>query len=482
MTALSSARTQQQGTSVTNQQGVLSKHPGQIDLVSRGLDVGLLFLSLMLAYECIDQEWTDRTTVVMLVGALAFEVFAAMLGLYSSQRSKTLGTQYRNVMLALLGTFAFLAISAYASNRFRTAIPREAFLWWLCFSALLLCSTRLVYRTALRILRKHGFNTRCAAIVGSGQLGLVLAQKLQENPWMGVRVSGLYDVSPPPLEGAHNMPWRGNIENLVYNARQGLYEHIYIALPLNQQETIKTLTDQLSDTAASVYFVPDIFVFDLMNARHNDISGIPVISIYDTPFSTTDAFLKRIFDIGFSMIALVMISPVMVATSLAIKLTSPGPVIFRQKRYGLDGKPIEVWKFRSMTTMDNGTTVKQATRNDTRITPMGAFLRRTSLDELPQFINVLQGSMSIVGPRPHAVAHNEEYRKLIKGYMLRHKVKPGITGWAQINGWRGETDTLDKMQKRVEYDLHYIRNWSVGLDIKIVLMTVFKGFTNKNAY
>lgn len=467
---------------MTNQQGVLSKHPGQIDLVSRGLDVSLLFLSLMLAYECIDQEWTDRTTVVMLVGALAFEVFATMSGLYNSQRSKTLGTQYRDVVLVLLGTFAFLAISAYASNRFRTAIPREAFLWWLCFSALLLCSTRLIYRNALRFLRKHGFNTRCAAIVGTGQLGLVLAQKFQENPWMGVRVSGFYDTSPPSPEGANDMPWRGNIENLVYNARQGLYEHIYIALPLDQQETIKALTDQLSDTAASVYFVPDIFVFDLMNARHNDINGIPVISIYDTPFSTADALLKRTFDISFSLVALAVISPVMLATALAIKLTSAGPVIFRQKRYGLDGKPIEVWKFRSMTVMDNGTTVKQATRNDVRITRVGAFIRRTSLDELPQFINVLQGNMSIVGPRPHAVAHNEEYRKLIKGYMLRHKVKPGITGWAQINGWRGETDTLEKMQKRVEFDLAYIRNWNIWLDIKIVFLTIFKGFVNHNAY
>jgi putative colanic acid biosynthesis UDP-glucose lipid carrier transferase len=172
----------------------------------------------------------------------------------------------------------------------------------------------------------------------------------------------------------------------------------------------------------------------------------------------------------------------MLVIAAAVKITSPGPVIFKQIRYGLDGKAIKVWKFRSMSTMDNGSSVKQATKNDARITPLGAFLRRTSLDELPQFINVLQGQMSIVGPRPHAVAHNEEYRKLIKGYMLRHKVKPGITGWAQINGWRGETDTLDKMEKRVEYDLAYIRNWTVWLDVKIVFLTVFKGFINKNAY
>ncbi len=172
----------------------------------------------------------------------------------------------------------------------------------------------------------------------------------------------------------------------------------------------------------------------------------------------------------------------MLFLALLVKLTSKGPVLFKQKRYGLDGRAIEVWKYRSMTVMEDGDNILQAKKNDTRLTFIGSFLRRLSLDELPQFFNVLQGSMSIVGPRPHAVVHNEEYRKLIKGYMLRHKVKPGITGWAQINGWRGETDTLEKMQKRVEFDLEYIRNWSLLFDLKIVILTVFKGFYNRNAY
>ncbi|EGS2093411.1 exopolysaccharide biosynthesis polyprenyl glycosylphosphotransferase, partial [Escherichia coli] len=175
-------------------------------------------------------------------------------------------------------------------------------------------------------------------------------------------------------------------------------------------------------------------------------------------------------------------SPILILIALSVKLTSKGPVIFRQIRYGMDGKPIKVYKFRSMNVMENDENVKQATKNDTRVTKVGAFLRKTSLDELPQFFNVITGQMSIVGPRPHAVAHNELYRDLIEGYMLRHKVKPGITGWAQINGWRGETDTLDKMKMRVEYDLAYIREWSIWLDIKIIFLTVFKGFVNKSAY
>ena len=219
-----------------------------------------------------------------------------------------------------------------------------------------------------------------------------------------------------------------------------------------------------------------------MNARWQSIGSVQALSVYDTPFQGASDLLKRAEDIVLSSIILLMLTLPMLCIAAAVKLTSPGPVIFKQKRYGLDGKQILVYKFRSMKVQDNGPVVKQATKNDPRITKLGAFLRRTSLDELPQFINVLQGRMSIVGPRPHAVAHNEEYRKLIKGYMLRHKVRPGITGWAQVNGLRGETETINKMVKRVEYDLDYIHRWSVWLDLKIIFMTVFNGFINKNAY
>jgi putative colanic acid biosynthesis UDP-glucose lipid carrier transferase len=223
-------------------------------------------------------------------------------------------------------------------------------------------------------------------------------------------------------------------------------------------------------------------VFDLLHARSESINGLPSISIFDTPMDGANRIVKRIEDIILATLILALISIPMLMIAFCVRMTSPGPALFRQKRYGIDGKSIEVWKFRSMKVMENGAKVTQATRGDNRITPFGAFLRRTSLDELPQFINVLRGEMSIVGPRPHAIAHNEEYRKIISGYMLRHKVKPGITGWAQINGWRGETDTVDKMEKRIEYDLDYIRNWSLFLDLKIVFLTIFKGFINKNAY
>lgn len=251
---------------------------------------------------------------------------------------------------------------------------------------------------------------------------------------------------------------------------------------MTTQPRILSLLDDLADTTASVYFVPDIFVTDLIQARMDDINGMPIVAVCDTPFSGMNGLIKRTSDIVLALLVLVLVSPAMLAISVGVRLSSPGPVLFRQRRYGLDGKEIMVYKFRSMSVMEDGRNVTQATRDDARVTPLGSFLRRTSLDELPQFINVLQGRMSIVGPRPHAVAHNEMYRKLIRGYMVRHKVKPGITGWAQVNGLRGETRTLDKMKRRIDYDLEYLRNWSLKLDLIIIMRTILIVLKDRNAY
>ena len=238
----------------------------------------------------------------------------------------------------------------------------------------------------------------------------------------------------------------------------------------------------LQRTTASIYFVPDVFGISIIQGRLQDFNGVPVVGICETPFTGTHLLIKRISDLVLASLILLLISPVMLAVALGVKFSSPGPVIFKQRRNGLDGGEIVVYKFRSMTALDDGAEIKQATLGDARVTRFGAFIRKTSLDELPQFINVLQGSMSIVGPRPHAVAHNEMYRQLIKAYMVRHKVKPGITGWAQVNGHRGETDTIGKMQARVEYDLEYLRNWSLGLDLVIILRTVKAAFYDIKAY
>ena len=247
-------------------------------------------------------------------------------------------------------------------------------------------------------------------------------------------------------------------------------------------QQVESVLELLADTTCSAIIVPDLFSFDFLYSRVEEINNTPTIPLFDSRIDGINRFLKRIEDIVIGSMILVLISPILLMIAIAIKATSPGPVLFKQLRYGLNGKSIRVYKFRSMKVMENGAKVTQATKDDPRVTTVGRFIRRTSLDELPQFFNVILGNMSIVGPRPHAVAHNEEYRKLIPGYMLRHKVKPGITGLAQISGWRGETDTLDKMEKRIECDLEYIRTWSLLLDLKIIFLTVFKGFINKAAY
>ena len=225
-----------------------------------------------------------------------------------------------------------------------------------------------------------------------------------------------------------------------------------------------------------------MFVTDLIQGHAAEVCDTAVIAVCETPFTGLDGVVKRASDMVFALLILILIAPLLLAIGIAIKLSTRGPALFKQHRYGLDGQEIVVYKFRSMTVSENGASVVQASRNDARITPLGAFLRRTSLDELPQFFNVLQGRMSIVGPRPHAVAHNEFYRKQIKGYMVRHKVKPGITGWAQVNGFRGETDTLDKMQGRIDCDLDYLRHWSLALDIQIIFRTIRLVLKDHKAY
>jgi putative colanic acid biosynthesis UDP-glucose lipid carrier transferase len=323
-----------------------------------------------------------------------------------------------------------------------------------------------------------------AIVVGANSLGRTLARSLDADELSGTRIAGFFDDRAASRLGADlESPLCGTIDAVADFVRANRVDHIYIALPMASQPRILKLLDQLRDTTASIYFLPDIFLFDLIQARVDTVGGLPVVAVCETPFHGTTGVIKRLSDLLMALAAIVLASPVMLAVALAIKLTMPGPVLFKQRRYGLDGEEIIVWKFRSMKVAQDGDVVPQATRDDERVTPLGRFLRRTSLDELPQFFNVLQGRMSVVGPRPHAVAHNEAYRKLIKGYMIRHKVKPGITGWAQVNGARGETDTIDKMRRRIDFDLEYLRNWSLRLDLLIVWKTFWLALRgDRNAY
>jgi putative colanic acid biosysnthesis UDP-glucose lipid carrier transferase len=320
-------------------------------------------------------------------------------------------------------------------------------------------------------------------IVGANKLGRTLAQSILADPLGRTRIAGFFDDrAPTRLGDVTEAPVLGSIDRVADFARTNRVHQIFIALPMASQPRILKLLDGLRDTTASIYFVPDIFMLDLIQARVDTVVGLPVVAVCESPFHGTTDATKRLADICIASAAIVVTMPIMLAVAIAIKLTMPGPILFKQRRFGLDGQEITVWKFRSMKVQEDGAVVKQATKNDDRITPLGAFLRRSSLDELPQFFNVLQGKMSVVGPRPHAVSHNEMYRSLIKGYMIRHKVRPGITGLAQINGARGETDTIEKMELRIKYDLEYLRKWTLRLDLWIIFKTFMQVFRDPNAY
>jgi putative colanic acid biosynthesis UDP-glucose lipid carrier transferase len=321
--------------------------------------------------------------------------------------------------------------------------------------------------------------------VGVNDLSMQLARNIESSPETGFRLIGFFDDRPQ--DRTPELPEQvgsrlGNIEALVRQARQGEIERIYITFPMRAEERIRQVLQQLSDSTASVYVVPDFFVFELLHCRWTTVGDLPAVSVFENPFYGVDGVAKRIFDVAVAGSVLLLVALPMLIIAALIKLTSAGPVFFRQRRYGLDGREIFVWKFRTMNVCEDGNQIKQATRNDSRVTRIGAVLRRTSLDELPQLFNVLVGNMSLVGPRPHANAQNEEYRRRIPGYMLRHKVKPGITGLAQVSGYRGETDTLEKMENRVECDRRYITEWSLWQDVKILCKTPFVVWSRENAY
>ena len=352
-----------------------------------------------------------------------------------------------------------------------------------------LVALRLQMYLGLRWLRQQGRNTRRVVIAGAGDLGRRLAWNMVDTPWLGLRLSGFFDDRlvgkveiRPGSKHCKSYPILGNLNDMIAYIQENQVYMVYLALPLRAEERLREVVEALRDTTASVYYVPDVFTFSLLTAGFTDLRGIPLISLWETPFFGLNGWVKRIEDLVLASLILLFVSPVMLLVALGVKLSSPGPIIFKQRRYGLDGHEIVIYKFRTMKVCEDGLQVPQATQNDHRVTAFGGFLRRTSLDELPQFINVLQGTMSIVGPRPHAVAHNEYYRRLIPGYMLRHKVRPGLTGWAQVNGWRGETETIEKMEKRVEYDLDYLRRWSLWFDLKIIWLTIFRGLKDSHAY
>lgn len=464
-------------------QGILDPYSSYLSIIQYCLDAlitigGALAIGHQFAME-IGIVWQ---LLYGCIGWIIYQTGANIGNFYGSWRVRTLAQELCSVGFLWLFVIGSVSLLSFLFSGFESHI-QELILPWGIGVAVLMLLYRSIIRMFLHRMRSSGFNTKKVAVVGCGDIAKQLIAEFDSAPWMGFQVTGQFVMHDTSEKCSSNSRFfLRDTNELVKAAREHEFDRLYVTWGMHKQIDIRQLIDELADTTVSLYLVPDLLVTDLIYSRIESINGMLTVSIYDTPAYGPTGLVKRIEDIVLSSFILCLISIPMLLIGIAVKLTSSGPVFFKQNRYGLDGKSFVIYKFRSMTVMENGDSVVQAKRFDSRITPVGAFLRRTSLDELPQFINVLQGRMSIVGPRPHAVAHNEQYRGLIRGYMLRHKVKPGITGWAQVNGWRGETDSLEKMMKRVEFDHEYIRNWSLGLDLKIILSTIVNGFTDKNAY
>jgi len=454
---------------------LLRAQPGAGPLVQAALDPLVAIATLVAAVSLFGAGFDGACLI------LALLVFAMTFPGSLARDSGKAGDLMLDIVTGWMAIIGLLGLLGWATHTLEAFDQRVILAWAISTPAVLFAAHRLLPLLLPRLLAVEGLQ-KVAVIAGANELGRKLAERLQD-PMLGTRIAGYFDDRGAgrlrQLAAAQNL---GDLARLADYARSHRVDVIYIALPMASQPRILRLLEDLRDTTASIYFVPDIFVSDLIQARVDSIGGLPVVAVCETPFYGFNRIIKRISDFLFATVILLAIAPLLLLISIGVKLSSPGPILFKQRRYGLDGRKIVVYKFRTMTVAEDGDVVRQATRNDSRITRFGAFLRRTSLDELPQFINVLQGRMSVVGPRPHAVAHNEIYRKLIRGYMIRHKVRPGITGLAQVMGFRGETDTVEKMKARIEHDLTYLRNWSLLLDLQIILKTVVVVLQKHNAY
>jgi len=433
-----------------------------------------LYLSTLLFHVPFDRNYVAFSAVVVLLCA----ILVRPAQVTSNEPFAVWADRVVSVFARWFVLFVILMFIGYASKSSSLFSRRVVLAWAVVTPLLLVLTIYVVNRVSTRVLADPA-NARRVVFAGLNDVSRALADRLQRNKGLGMVVSGFFDDRSAERTGASDtVRLLGRLPDLAPYVKQQHIDVIFIALPIRHVQRVMALVDDLRDTTASIYYAPDIYVFDLIQARTTEIGGIPVIAMCETPFSEFRGISKRIFDLCCSVALLPVLLPLMSIIALLVRLSSPGPIIFRQRRYGLDGRQITVYKFRTMTVTEDGASITQVTRNDARVTSVGRVLRRLSLDELPQLFNVLQGRMSLVGPRPHAVAHNEEYRRLIKGYMVRHKVLPGITGLAQINGCRGETAELAQMQARVNFDLDYLRRWSPLLDLKIIMTTIWQILRN----
>jgi putative colanic acid biosynthesis UDP-glucose lipid carrier transferase len=430
----------------------------------------------------LTDEFAKQYLALGLIAALLAYIFSRP---QPSELSGTIvsgWTVAEKLTMAWFGVVATLLLLGYMAKVSSIYSRRVLMAWFILTPAFSIAMWTLL-RSWLRYIFLKTGTASTVVVAGVNNVSRLLANNMQQHQEYGLQFRGFFeDRSAGRLGDSHEGALLGKLRDLPDYVRKNHIDTIFIAIPISNVERTQTLLDDLKDTTASIYFVPDIFVVDLIQSRSDEVSGIHVLALCETPFYGWRAVLKRLSDIVLASTILLLAAPAMLVIAAAIKATTSETVFFRQRRYGLGGEEIIVYKFRTMTTSDDGKDVKQASVDDSRVTPVGRILRRYSLDELPQLFNVLQGRMSVVGPRPHAVAHNEEYRKLIKGYMVRHKVSPGITGLAQVSGCRGETVTVEDMERRIHYDIKYLREWSLGLDLKILTKTVMSMVSDRQAY
>ena len=467
--------------------GLLKEHADLLGYFAIFIDLFFVATSGFIAFWLVNERISSVQPILLfiLMNVMLVYIVFPKFKVYQSWRGDTFLHEFRIIAIAWITVWIIIGVVGAATGNL-VIFSRLWCGFYFCLGLACLITFRIFIRWFLRIIRSYGYNSRNIIILGADDLAKNTIKTLQQFPWVGLKIVALFD-DDPALHQRYvlGLPVEGDLLQVSAYIQTHSVDEVWFALPFSANNRIQEIYHALNQqsTPVEMRLIPDIFSFKLLNHDMFEIAGIPVISLSQNPITGMSRLLKELEDKLLASFILLLISPLLLMISLGIKLTSPGPTLFKQKRHGWAGEEFIIYKFRSMTVhQEEAGCVTQAKKNDTRITKFGKFLRRTSLDELPQFINVLQGRMSIVGPRPHAIQHNEIYRKQIDSYMLRHHVKPGITGWAQISGWRGEIDNLEKMQKRLEYDFFYINNWSLLFDLKIVILTIIKGMFGKNVY
>jgi putative colanic acid biosynthesis UDP-glucose lipid carrier transferase len=437
------------------------------------LDCGVLYCALYIAVSLLGIGWGQRYVTLALLSIVVFSLVTSLKALDRWWRLERFGKELAHICGLVTISFVILAALLAVGTQWGhdASHLRMLAVWW-ALSLLGIFCARSVLRLLLLFWRAGSREHRRVALYGATKAAQRLEQVFRQHSWVGIDVVGLYDDQPADRRNDIGLEIIGDLQALVRRAEAGQLSAVYITTPLATEAGLQEIIDRFADTTISLHYCPALFDLNLLGAHWDDVFGLPVISVINSPLDGFRRHVKRLEDVLLTLLILPLVALPALAIVIAMTLTSPGPILFSQTRSGLDGRRFKIYKFRTMYTLDSDEEFVQAKRNDARITPLGAFLRRTSLDELPQFINVLAGDMSIVGPRPAPVKYNEEHRQIIYRYMLRHKVKPGMTGLAQVRGCRGETETLDKAERRTAYDLQYINNWSLHLDLLIILRTI----------